>query len=87
MWASLVMTLVPMLPTFISAIESLFSPKPKSGPQKLAAVQQLALQAVSLAGIIDPKQIGQNEQTLVQDITNAIVKYNNARGVFTHAAS
>ncbi len=87
MWGILVSALVPLLPSLILQIESLFSSKPKSGAQKLATVQQLALEAVTLAGIIDPKHIGQNEETLVQDITNAIVKYNNARGVFTHAAS
>ena len=69
-----------LIPTLVSAIESLF--KPKTGPAKLNAVINLAEQALTLAGTIDPAKIGDAERALFVDISNAIVKYNNAEGIF-----
>ena len=80
-WLIPVLSLVPSL---VHAVESLF--KPKTGASKLNAVLNLAEQAVTLAGVVNPKDIGDAERALFVDISNAIVKYNNAKGVFTKSA-
>ncbi len=77
-WLIPILTLIPSL---VGAIEGLF--KPKTGPAKLNAVINLAEQALLLAGIVDPKHIGDAERALFVDVSNAIVKYNNAKGIFT----
>lgn len=84
MWGILVSAIVQMLPNIIGAVETLFSKKPKSGAEKLNATTQLVLNGLALAKIVDPAQIGQPEIDLAQDVSSAIVKYNNARGIFAH---
>jgi len=86
MLTTIVAALLPLLPTFIQAVETLFQHKPKSGLEKAGAVQQLALNALVLAHIIDPKQIGDAEAALVRAESDAIVAYLNAKGVFAHTA-
>lgn len=80
-WLIPVLSLVPSL---VQAIESLF--KPKTGASKLNAVINLAEQALTLSGTIDPKNIGDAERALFVDISNAVVKYNNAKGIFVKSA-
>lgn len=86
MWATLIPVVIQMIPSLVGGVESLFSHKAKSGAEKLNAVQTLALNAVQLAGIVDPSHIGDPERRLVAEISGAIVAYNNSRGVFGHQA-
>jgi hypothetical protein len=76
-WLIPVLTLIP---TLVHAVEGLF--KAKTGPAKLNGVINLAEQALTLAGTIDPKNIGDAERVLFADVSNALVKYNNAKGIF-----
>ena len=73
-------------PSIVQAVERLFSHKPKSGADKLNASVQLILQGLAVAHVIDPQQIGQPETDLATEISNAVVKYSNARGIFAHAS-
>src|SRR6266571_1953267 len=88
--ALLIPALIQFLPGIIFSIESLSSHKksvtgePMPGPDKLNAVTTLAMTALQLANIVDPKHIGQAEAELAQDVANAIVTYNNKRNIFTH---
>jgi len=86
MFAAIVTAVLTLLPGIVQAFETLFSKQPKSGAQKLNAGVQLTLQGLAVAHLIDPQQIGQPETDLATEISNAIVKYNNARGVFAHTS-
>ena len=85
--------LLQFLPELVNSVESLSGHKaaatgqPMTGTAKLNAVTTLAMSAVQMAGIIDPKHIGQPEAQLAQDLTNAIVKYSNCKGTFAHGAA
>jgi hypothetical protein len=86
MWGILISAVVQMLPGIIGAVEALFTHQPKSGLEKLNATTQLVINGLAIAHIIDPKQIGDPEVALAQEVSTAIVKYNNARGIFNHLA-
>ena len=86
MWAKIlwyVPKLLISLPSIIMGIEKLFEDKPKSGQEKFALVQALALDSVNLAAGLDPVAVPASATSeFVKDIINAIVKYFNAVGVF-----
>lgn len=86
MLQSLLPILLQILPGIVQAVETLFSKKPKSGAAKLNAGTQLALNALALAHVIEPKDVGDAEVALAQDVQTAIVKYENATGHFVHGA-
>lgn len=86
MFAGILQAILMFGPGIITAVESLFSHKPKSGSEKLNASVQLILQGLAVGHIIDPQHIGQPETDLASDVSNAIVKYYNARGVFLTSA-
>jgi hypothetical protein len=82
MWGLLVTALISSLPQIIGAVETLFGHKPKSGAEKLNAVQQLVINGLAYAKIVDPKDIGDAEMTLARKVTDAVVEYNNVKGIF-----
>ena len=84
MWGVIISAVLALVPGIVQAVETLFSKQPKSGSEKLNASVQLVLQGLAVGHIIDPQQIGQPETDLATEISNAIVKYNNARGIFAH---
>lgn len=86
MWTALIPILLQALPSIVSAVETLFGKQPKSGAAKLNAGTQMVIQGLTIAHVIDPAQIGDPEVALAQDIQNAIVKYNNARGIFSKSS-
>jgi len=86
MWTVVIQAILAFGPGIVQAVEALFSKKPRSGADKLNASIQLILQGLAVAHVIDPEQIGQPETDLATEISNAIVKYNNARGIFTHSS-
>jgi hypothetical protein len=69
-----------LAPVVIPAIETIFSKKPKSGPQKAEAALQMAQAAIIAAIGIDPKAFGPAEQALVSAINDAMVAYYNSKG-------
>jgi hypothetical protein len=85
MWGVIISAVLALIPGIVQAVETLFANRPKSGTEKLNASVQLVLQGLAVGHIIDPQHIGQPETDLATEISNAIVKYNNARGIFTHA--
>ena len=86
MWTKILLFLPKLLislPSIIMGIEKLFEVKPKSGEEKFALVQSLALDGINLAAGIDPVAVPASATSaFVKDIINAIVKYFNAVGVF-----
>jgi hypothetical protein len=72
-------------PPIVAGVEALFSHKAKSGTQKLSLTVDLVLEGLEAAEVIDSKDIGQPEIDLATGISNAIVKYNNDRGIFSHS--
>ena len=86
MFAGILQVILMFGPGIVQAVEGLFSHKPKSGAEKLNASVQLILQGLAVAHIIDPQQIGQAETDLATEISNAVVKYSNARGIFAHGS-
>lgn len=84
MWQAIVGAIVALVPPIVGAIETLFGKKKAAGAEKLNAVIQLVLNGLAVGKIIVPQDIGEAETQLVQDIANAVVKYNNAKGFFTH---
>jgi hypothetical protein len=67
-------------PQVLTATETLFSKKPKSGPQKAQAALAMAQAALTAALGIDPKAFGPAEITLVKGINDQIVAYYNTKG-------
>ena len=85
--------LLQVMPGFVISIEELShhkaaaTGKPMTGAEKLNTVTSLAMTLLQAASIVDPKHVGQSEVALAQEVTNAIVKYSNAKGAFTHVAA
>lgn len=86
MWELIVRAVITLIPMLVKGVESFKNWGAKAGADKLNTVTQMALNGLAVAHVIDPQHIGEPETTLVQDVSNAIVKYYNARGVFTKSA-
>jgi hypothetical protein len=86
MWELIVRAVITLIPMLVKGVESFKNWGSKAGSDKLNTVTQMALNGLAVAHIIDPTKIGEPETTLVQDVSNAIVKYYNKRGVFTTSA-
>jgi len=84
MWAAIVGAIVTLVPPIVGAIETLFGKKKAAGAEKLNAVVQLVLNGLAVGKVIVPQDIGEAETELVRDIANAVVKYNNTKGIFAH---
>lgn len=79
--AALLPTLLTSLPSIIKGVETLFVTKPKSGAQKMAAVQSLIQNAAPIAEAVDASQ-AQAIADLTTATVNALVAYYNAIGEF-----
>lgn len=86
MWELIVRAVITLIPMLVKGVEGFKNWGNKAGADKLNTVTQMALNGLAVAHVIDPQHIGEPETTLVQDVSTAIVKYYNKRGVFTTSA-
>lgn len=76
-------SVVTALPNLIKVIENIFRDKPKSGSDKLNAVQNIIQALVPVAVAAEPKYAGAIND-LTTAVTDALVTFYNAIGEFDH---
>lgn len=79
MWQSILTSVLGLLPTLISSVETLAGPSAGQGPAKQQAVMNLIGSGVAIAGVSDPKQ-ATLITSVAQDAIPGVVALFNAVG-------
>jgi len=81
-----ILPLLQFIPSLVHGVESLVghNSQPLSGEQKLQTVVQMVMTGLTAAGVVLPNEVGDKEKQLVTDVTNDVVAYFNAKGIFNH---